>query len=294
MTEPRKLTPVTRWVTGAGGVPIHVWDYGGGGRPLLLCHCTGCCARVWDPVVSRLRGSYHIFAIDTRGHGDSGQPDKQADYAWVLSGRDVLAVIEQLDLGAGICAVGHSGGAAHLSYAEWLQPGTFSRVVLIEAIVGPRHVFSGESPLAERARRRRNTFGSREEAFARFSAKPPMDRWHPECLQAYIQYGFKEVPGDGVTLKLPGNLEALSYLEGGACDVFESLQVLQFEALLLAGAESYVAALVAVQAEKLPRATRKLLSDTHHFVPQERPAEVAALVDGWFSHKIVQGEQIGG
>jgi pimeloyl-ACP methyl ester carboxylesterase len=283
MMDSMGLTPVAREVTGEGGVPIRVWDYGGDGPPLLLCHCTGACARVWDPVIAQIEAPFRIYAVDTRGHGDSGRPETQAEYAWVRCGHDVLAVIDQLKLGKGIRAVGHSGGAAHLCYAEWLRPGALSRVVLIEAIVGPREVFAGESPLADKARRRRNVFPSREEARARFAAKPPMNRWRHEALQAYVDHGLEDRPDGTVALKLPGTLEAYCYLEGGACEVFEALHTLQFDALLVAGAESYVAALVDVQADLLPKATRKHLSDTHHFVPQERPAEVAALLDQWLS-----------
>lgn len=277
-----QLNPAPLEVRGDEGVPIRVWDYGGDGPPLIVCHCTGGCGRLWDPVVARLRHGYRVYAVDTRGHGDSGRPDTQPSYAWVRSGRDVLAVIDTLELGDALWAAGHSGGAAHLCYAEWLRAGAFSRVMLIEAIVGPRHVFAGESPLAEAARRRRNTFGSREEARARFAAKPPMDRWHAEALQAFIAHGLADQPEGGVRLKLPGALEALCYLEGGACDVFDDLHTLQFDALLVAGADSRVAPLVDVQADLLPRATRKHLSDTQHFVPQERPEEVANLLDSWF------------
>lgn len=277
------MYPVARRIAGDGGVGINVWDYGGEGTPLILSHCTGGLARLWDPVVARLGERFHVFAVDSRGHGDSDQPHERDAYAWIHSGRDLLAVLDALGFHAGMCAAGHSAGAAHIAYAEMLRPGTFDRVVLIEAIIGPREFFHGNSLLAETARRRRNVFRNREEARARFAAKPPKNRWHQGALDAYITYGIKELPDGSVALKLPGNIEAYVYEQGGACDVFERLHELQFEALLAAGSASYGPALVAAQGERLPRARQTMLEGAGHFLPQEEPAKVATLITDWIT-----------
>ncbi|MCH7910243.1 MAG: alpha/beta fold hydrolase, partial [Candidatus Hydrogenedentes bacterium] len=63
-----------RRVTGFDGVALNVWDLGGDGPPLLLCHCTGTHGRVWDPLLPRLLEHFHVYAPDTRGHGDSEKP----------------------------------------------------------------------------------------------------------------------------------------------------------------------------------------------------------------------------
>ncbi len=275
------MQPLARRVAGGGGVGINVWDYGGAGAPLLLCHCTGGLARLWDPVVKRLEGRFHAWAVDSRGHGDSDQPEDREAYAWIRSGEDVLAVLDQLDLGPSVCAVGHSAGAAHIAYAEMLRPGAFGKVMLVEAIIGPREFFKGNSMLAETARRRRNVFAGRVEARERFAAKPPKNTWHAEALDAYIAHGLKELPDGRVALKLPGRLEAYVYEQGGACDVFERLAELTFDALLVAGSASYGPALVAGQRERLPHAEERLIEGAGHFLPQERPAETARLILDW-------------
>lgn len=278
--EPRALR-----IPGHDGVQLSVWDYAGEGRPLVLCHCTGGVARMWDPVVARLGMPFHVYAVDARGHGDSDQPVLRDEYRWEQSGRDLLAVLDALGLGKDVWAVGHSGGAAHIAYAEMLRPGAFSRVVLIEAIVGPREFFAGESPLAAVARRRRNRFASREEARARFATKPPMSRWHTEALDAYIAHGLRDAADGGVELKLPGTIEAFVYELGGACDVYERLHELRFEAMLVAGADSYGMTLMSAQNARLPRAECRVLADTEHFAPQEQPNEVAALITEWFGRQ---------
>ena len=272
----------THRVAGHAGVEIAVHEYAGAGPPLVLCHCTGTLARIWEPVIAALHGAYQIYALDTRGHGDSAQPLERGAYAWENSGRDLLAVLGALGLGPDVRAVGHSAGAAHIAYAEMLAPGAFSKCILIEAIVGPRVAFQGENPLAVSARRRRNVFESVHAARERLGSKPPMNTWTPETLDAYITHGLRVLPDGQVALRCPGEVEAWMYEQGGACDVYERLEELQFETIVLAGGESNVRALAELQAERLPHARLEIWDGVSHFVPQERPDEVAGLIRAWF------------
>ena len=82
------------------GVDINVFDYGGDGPPLLLAHCTGTHARMWDPVVAHLLEDFRVVAPDTRGHGDSEKPENLDAYVWRYSGHDLLSVIDNLVKGA--------------------------------------------------------------------------------------------------------------------------------------------------------------------------------------------------
>lgn len=279
----KKLAPRAHRVQGHGGVFLNVWDYGGHGVPLLLCHCTGTVARTWDPVIARMNAGFHVYAVDSRGHGDSDRPASRDAYDWPLSGLDLLAVIDEILPGTPVMAAGHSGGGAHIAYAESFRPGVFSRVVLIEAIIGPREFFAGPSPLAALARRRVSLFDSRVAAWSRFAAKPPMSRWHPEALEAYIEHGLATLSDGSLALKLPGETEAWMYELGGAYDLYERLDALDFHALLAAGSESYGVTLTEGQGARLRNCEIRLVEGAHHFVPQERPLEVAAMLDEWLS-----------
>jgi len=268
-------------VAGHGGAVANVWDYGGEGPPLLLCHCTGTLGRVWDPVVARLRDRYRVLAPDTRGHGNSGKPMRREAYAWIDSGRDLLAIIDALDLGTRVRAAGHSGGAAQIAYAEMLRPGVCPRVVLIDAIVGPPIFFKAPRPLAVQARRRRNVFQDRQAARERFAAKPPMASWCAEALDAYVTHGFEERDDGRVQLKCPPQIESWFYEHGGACDVFARLAEVDFEALLVTGSTSNVAHLVDMQLARLPKAQKRVIEGAGHFMPQERPDAVADVLTDW-------------
>ncbi len=270
--------PAAFTVEGEGGIPINVFDYGGEGPPLVLCHCTGTHARVWDPLVPALRDRFHVYAPDTRGHGDSYTPEDPDAYTWAKSGVDTQRVIEHIAGGEPVFAAGHSAGGAHVAYVGFNTPALLHKAVLIDAIIGPRHAFEGESPLAKLAKRRINTFESRAAAKERFASKPPMSTWSPEALDAYIDHAFRDDAEGTVTLKCLGPIEAHVYNRGGASDLFERLGELETPVMLVTGEQSNVRQLVEAQRQLLPSAPFIDFPQTTHFIPQERPAEVAQLI----------------
>lgn len=278
MAEPKSLR-----IPGHQGVEINVVDYGGDGPPLLLCHCTGTFARVWDPVAARLRGSFHLYAPDSRGQGDSEQPQEPEAYDWINSGRDLLAVVDALGFRGEVYAAGHSAGGAHVAYAQWLRPGTFARIALIDAIIGPREFFTGENPLATLVRRRKNTFENLDIARERLGAKPPMNTWCPDAFNAYLAHAFRTQDDGQLVLKCPGPVEAWVYEHGGACDLFEHLHEVDVPALVVAGGDSYVATMAEMQAHRLPQSTHHTHPNVGHFIPQEDPPGTASFLQNWFT-----------
>jgi len=263
-------------------ISIALWEYPGDAPPILFFHCTGVCARIWDPVVSRLSIKNRIHAPDARGHGDSDKPRVAAAYTWRGFGGDVLAVADALQLPEGAWAVGHSGGASAIVYAELTRPGRFARVALIDAIIAPPEFFPTAMPLAERSRRRRHVFDSRNAARQRLGNKPPMETWHPEALDAYIAHGFADRDDGRVELKCPGELEAYVYEYGGVINLYDRLGEMRAEALVITGENSYMVEHAHRQHSHLPRAELVTLPDAGHFIPQEKPAETAALISDWF------------
>ena len=87
---------------------MHVRNWGGEGRPVVLLHGLASTSRIWDLTAPLLARDFSVIAVDQRGHGDSGKPDEGYDFASV--GGDVAALLE----GRGIerpVLVGHSWGA---------------------------------------------------------------------------------------------------------------------------------------------------------------------------------------
>ncbi len=278
MSEAIELNPAAIRVTGHAGIGINVWDYGGEGPVLVLAHCTGTHGRIWDPLVPVLLPHFRVYAYDTRGHGDSDKPHDPKFYRWNDSGKDLLAVIDGLSLGEGILAAGHSAGATHICCAEMNRPGTISRAVLIDPIIGPKRAFGGPNSLAEKSRRRRNDFESHEAAIQRFASKPPMNAWDPAALEAYIKFGTVEREDGGISLKCPGEIEAAVYEGSGATDLFERLGELKLHATLVTAEYSNTRSLAELQRERFSNVDFRMIEESGHFIPQEKPDEIASLI----------------
>jgi len=275
--EPEAVT-----VRGYNGLNLNVWDYGGSGTPLLLCHCTGTLGRIWDPVVARLGDQFRVLAPDTRGQGDSEAPSDRHDYRWDYSGKDLLAVAKHFSLPPGVGAAGHSAGGAHLGYAALESPDCFGRIMLLDAVVADRQFFQGSNPLAEKVRRRKNTFESKDAARERLCSKAPMSYWHPMAQAAYLSHAFEDAPDGSCTLKCPGTREAWYYELGGASDLFERLGEITVPTALVTGEKSYGHAWVEAQQARLANTHMDIVSGAGHFIPQEKPEETAALIATWF------------
>ena len=265
------------------GGPLRVWDYGGGGPPLLFCHCAGTLGRIWEPVIRRLDAGWHAYTLDFRGHGDSLKPEGRAAYQWGSYAGDVEDAARQLGFGPGAAAVGHSGGGAAVAMNLIARPELFSRAALLDAILAPGWFFPEEMPLAHGARRRKMVFSSREEAAGRLGAKAPYVRWHPEARDAFLRHGLEPLAGGQVRLKCPGHLEAYFYECGSSEGVLHALGEVRAPVLCLAGGDSYMLEHVREQRRRLPQGALEVIPGATHFFPQEKPEETARALNEWFA-----------
>jgi pimeloyl-ACP methyl ester carboxylesterase len=201
---------------------------------------------------------------------------------WNAYGTDTSAVIHALGLGGGV-GFGHSMGATALVMAELAEPGTFAGLVLYEPVlIPPSWTRDGPPPpeLAESARRRRQVFASREEAYENFAAKPPLDVLHPEALTAYVEHGFIETADGRVRLACDPEHEARTYEAGRLHHTFAELGHVTCPVLVMAGnPDGNPPALIAAEvAAAIPRGRLRTFDDLGHFGPMQDPAAVAAAL----------------
>lgn len=279
-----------RFVAGDVSLALHAWSRGGApsgaARPVLLCHPTGFHGRIWHPVARRLaEAGCAVWSFDFRGHGDSDVPD--AAYRWDDFAADVLAVVEHLGLPAGrMAGVGHSKGAAALVLAESGRPGTFERLWLYEPIIFPSDPPLGPTdanPLVETARRRREVFDSRDEAYENFATKPPLDALCEEALRAYVDHGLR-VRDDGCwELKCPGEIEARVYAMGSAHAGYRALAEVACPSLVVCGEHTQAIRPEWGQdfAARLPAGRFALATGLGHFGPLEDPDAMTASILGF-------------
>ncbi len=116
------------------GVKLHYLDYGtAGNRPMLCIHGGAAHAHWFDYVAPGFTRNHHVYAMDSRGHGDSAWADPKT-YAWKIFAEDVNALVEMLDL-RDYVLVGHSmGGMISLVHAA-AHPGRIGALVVIDSVM---------------------------------------------------------------------------------------------------------------------------------------------------------------
>lgn len=265
------------------GVELEVFDLGGDGPPLLLCHATGFHATVLDPLGSALGDGWHRWSLDFRAHGTSSRPEG-GRLAWPAFGEDVLAVVDGLGLEAAR-GFGHSMGGAALLLAEQARPGTFAGLYLFEPIVfppRPAHQDGGEpggSSLAEGAKRRRAVFDSRDAAYDNFARKPPLSVLTPEALRAYVDHGFADQPDGTVALRCRPEDESAVYAGGGGHGAFGHLGEVVCPVTVANGAHTDLPPeAFPAQVAALADGRAEVFADLGHFGPLQDPPGVAASV----------------
>ena len=268
----------------AGACRLVVHDWGGDGPPVLLAHATGFHGVVWAPVAERLIAARHrVWSFDFRGHGDSDVPAVETGaYSWAGFADDVLAVTLHLGLTGdrALVACGHSKGGAALLLGEAKQPGTYSRIWAYEPIMFPAAPPPENDRLGASARKRRNEFTSKDEAYDNYASKPPLDTLTPETLRAYVDYGLRD-RGDGVVaLKCRPEVEAETYAMAPDNGAWNVLPAVDADVLVACGAvsRSIDPDLARRISERLPHGRLEVFPGLGHFGPQQDPDAIAASI----------------
>jgi pimeloyl-ACP methyl ester carboxylesterase len=264
---------------------VEVATYGlagdGAGQPtLLISHATGFHGHCYAPLAAELADRFHSVGFDYRGHGDTPQPAHVA-VDWKRYTDDVEAVA--LTMPSPLVAFGHSMGGACLLIAAHRRPDLFSRLVIYEPIVfSPAG--SDEQPepplLAAGARRRRTSFVSFDAAIANFAAKPPLSRFTPAALEAYVRYGFAEGEDGQVHLKCKPELEATTFEMSRYHDAWDLLPEITIPVLVACGlpAPDSPAEYAKPVAGQLPNGSYVQLDELDHFGPMTDPKAIAELI----------------
>jgi pimeloyl-ACP methyl ester carboxylesterase len=262
-----------------GGISIAVSERSGSlPGTVVLVHATGFCKETWEPVVAALPETT-IIALDQRGHGgsDVGSPP----FDWWDLGRDVLAVTRRRRRRAPVVGVGHSSGGAALVMAEIAEPGTFDGLVLVEPVIfpGPYGRFD-DHPLAIGALRRRRRFGSVGDVIDTFRARGPFAGWTDQALEAYARHGTID-SGDGTRrLACAPEVEAEFYRAATAHGAWDRLAEVACPVVVVIGeqSDSHPEEFARDLTGRFPVADLHIVPEATHFVPMERPREVAQVV----------------
>ena len=275
-----------------GGYSFHVTDWGGASSEdcIFFAHPTGFLGAVWKPLLTSLRRAgvtARLVSYDQRGHGLSSKPDE--GYEWDHFVADTAGILKALGIRNAL-GVGHSAGATTLAGVAAAEPGLLRGLVmldpvLLDPVMAQAMEEAGVSnPMAARTRTRRMVWPSREELFAAFRHRPPYATWTDEALHAYVDEGTFERPDGEVELLCPARAEAQVYTGAASYDAFAQLPHVHVPALVVRGERSDTLDEARAQraAGLLPQGRLVTLAGTTHFLPMEKPDDVAALVrDEW-------------
>ena len=260
-------------------------DFGAEGPTLHFAHANAYTPGCYRRFLVRLSAEFDVLALKQRPLWPDEDPEQLT--RWELFARDLIAFCDARGLRE-IVGVGHSLGAVATMMAAVRRPELFRALVLIEPVFlvpavlemareHPEQAF--KVPLVQIARKRRDRWPTRAEAFAHFRGKDVYARLSDEALWDYVKYGLCEDQGGGITLCFPAAWEAQIY-GTPPTNVWQLLPQVSQPTLAIRGAETDT---LLPPAWKLwqrlqPEAVFHEMDRAGHLLPLEYPQEAAKKV----------------
>ena len=218
MIEPLRRTLNLTTPDGSGQVAL--LDFGDQGRPvdIVFAHANGFNALTYRQALAPLGETMRIIAFDQRGHGRTTLPaDAEGREDWTGFERDLIAVLDALDLDRPVVLSGHSmGGSASLMAASKLG-GRVSQLILFEPVVPKRPSRPGPDQhqgliaLSDGALRRRTTFASWAAAVDAYRGRGAFRTWPDAMLADFVEDGFIDLANGTVRLACAPVWEASNF-----------------------------------------------------------------------------------
>lgn len=271
---------------------------GEAGAPLLhLAPANGFPPMTYEPLLRELSG-YRAVCLPPRAlWGNQAPPTDYRD--WHADAHDLLAGLAARDMRE-VVAVGHSLGGVVSMLALLKAPERFKALIMLDPPIltasfltmiaaALEHEKIEQIPMVQIARRRRQTFMSREEAFERFRQKSIFADWTDESLRLYVEHGLRRrADGGGYDLVWSVDWEA-HYFSTVYLKIWEALPRLTGSppALIIRGGESdtlRTEEFLRMQAVA-PALDSIELAGQGHLFPLAAPAETGRLILDWLAAK---------
>ncbi len=162
----------------------------------------------------------------------------------------------------------------------------FDRLVMVDPVLKPPRSALGPDPerdarvseMADRARRRRQVFESRQAASESWREKAIFASWTQRAFDLYLAEGLADRPDGSVQLKCPGEVEGAIFAAGPDFDFWEVAPRVKTPALLLwAERGDFGRSVYESVAERMADAQVRDVG-AGHLVPMERPDLVVDAV----------------
>src|SRR5580704_9876950 len=256
-----------------GNLAVAVTDTGDG-PPVVLVHGLACGKRMWFHQIRALRGRFRVIVYDLRGHGETDAPQVATEYSAAHLARDLVGVLDALDIPKAAIVGFSLGGGPALALAA-SKPERVSHLVLADVGAG------ADDPVKIESMARR--WGAliaqgkidelvcemlRSELFKVYARLNTRRRDHMAAL-------IRATPIDGLRFTLSEVLAKRKSL----FRLTEPLKSVHVPTLVLVGEYDYVCSKAArLLAQTIPNASLKIIKGSGHMSPLEQPAAFSAAL----------------
>ena len=239
----------------------------GNGPPIVLLHGVGGNHTVWNQVVPLLTTQFSVIAPDLRGHGRSPAPEG-SEFSYSELEADVLRMLDLDRLGA-VHLVGLSGGALLALRLTLDHP---DRVRSLIMVGGAAYTDPHTRAVAERWAETLEKDG--RDAFALRMLK---DLYYPDWIEEHLDLA-DELREQVKTQDLGPALKWSHAMQ--AFDERSRVASIRAPALIIQAMDDAVvdASHGRILRQSIPGAQIRILAETGHMVPVERPRETAEAI----------------
>jgi len=260
------------------GLKFHYLDWGGDGPPLVMLHGLTGHARTWDHTAAGLSARYHVYALDQRGHGDTGWAPGYGIPAML---GDLLGFLDALQLPV-VTLMGLSMGGIVAYQFTAAHPERVSRLVVLD--IGPEIAPAGARQVAA-SLASSDVFGSVDEAVARARAANP--RPTDASLRYRVSHNLRPLADGTFTFKWDNALREPGAIRDGLSpdQRWAAWNSVSCPVLLVRGDDSDI--LAPETAERMvadnPRVSLVVVPDCGHSITLDRPQSLLDAVDPWLA-----------
>jgi esterase len=246
------------------GLRFHYLDWGSEGKPRFVClHGGAQTAHSWDDFAPVVRGAYHVYALDQRGHGDSDWA-LDGDYSRQTQSEDVATFVSALRLSPFILVGLSMGGINAITYTA-RYPESVRALIIVD--VGPE--------IEARGRENIQSFISGIDELDSFEAF--VERAH----RFNLSHNLKQLPNGKWTWKFDQKRLGAGGRSGiGPEGLWEDVRKIRCPTLIVRGGESDILAPEAAERLRaaMPNSRVTVVPGAGHSVMGDNPAGFATAV----------------
>ena len=249
---------------------LHCLDWGGEGPPILLLHGLQDCAGNWDHISKSLSANFHVYALDSRGHGDSQHLPGKYRFEDYVS--EIEEVIEALGL-EHVTIVGHSAGGKYAFSYVAQDKHKAKNLVIID--MDPDQFNPGSASMFDRYHKEDDTWPKLEKVIQRISEREP--RTSASLLKDQ-SIAMTRIQDDGTFIWKRDRSVLLEYERPDACDRLSRIKI---RTLLMRGGDSQLLtqSVAEKMAKEIPTCDLVIVPNAGHWCYGENPEEFLQLLN---------------